>query len=43
MNDFSIRIENLPDPDSYSGNEFILKLQIWYQIMKVLHMQLIND
>ena len=29
MNDFCIRLENLPDFDYYGGNENVLKMKLW--------------
>jgi hypothetical protein len=32
MNDFCVRIENLPDFDFYGGDENILKIKLWIKI-----------
>lgn len=29
MNDFCIRLSNLPDSDFYEGDENILKIKLW--------------
>lgn len=36
MNDFSIRIENMPGFDYYLGDETVLKLKLWCHINTVI-------
>ena len=36
MNDFSVRIENMPDFEYYLGDESILKIKLWRDINNVI-------
>jgi hypothetical protein len=36
MNDFSVRIENLPGFDYHLGDETILKMRLWSHINNVI-------
>jgi len=40
MNDFTIRIENMPSFDYHLGDENILKMKIWCHINYVVQKQL---
>ena len=43
MNDFSVRIENLPGFDYHFGDETILKMKLWCHINNVVQNQIINE
>jgi hypothetical protein len=43
MNDFCIRLENLPDFDYYNGDENVLKMKLWCQIHEIIKMQVLED
>jgi len=36
MNDFCVRIENLPGVDYHGGKQDILKIKLWYDIERML-------
>ena len=36
MNDFCVRLMNLPEPDFYEGDENVLKIKIWCQITDII-------
>ena len=43
MNDFCIRLENLPDFDYYNGDENVLKMKLWCHIHEIIKMQVLED
>lgn len=36
MNDFCVRIENMPEFEYYRGDEKVLKMKIWCHVNKVV-------
>ena len=36
MNDFCIRLENLPEFDFYKGDESLFKIKIWLYVNEVI-------
>ena len=40
IKDFTVRLENLPDFEYYNGDEIILKMKLWVQILDILKSKL---
>lgn len=43
MNDFCIRLTNLPGKDYYKGDENILKIKLWCQITDIIRRQVLKN